>query len=56
MIDREKVALGLECCVKSWRDCQRCPYKPPRCGELLRDFREFMEEVEAEEDKHGKAD
>lgn len=46
MTDREKVFRGLACCLSAWRHCDKCPYKPPRCAELLTDAMALLEAQE----------
>ena len=49
MPDREKVIRALACCLKGWRQCDQCPYKPPHCGELLADATALMKDQDAAE-------
>lgn len=45
-VTREDVIRGLGCCLSAWRHCDKCPYKPPRCAELLTDAMALLEALE----------
>lgn len=47
----DEIKKALECCFFDSAQCRECPYYPTTCDrELVRDAREYIQQLEAERD------